>query len=130
MDGQFGYRLWDPESQKVIRSNDVVFNETKMHKQPKKEVTYRKVTFSDVSPPLPNMPQVNAPLDRSTEQPSTSSQPRRSERVSHPPKRFVPSVDFVLLTDSGELSCYKEAMLAGDKSQWELAMQSEISSIE
>ena len=26
--------------------------------------------------------------------------------------------------------CYKEAMLAGDKSQWELAMQSEISSIE
>ena len=39
MDGQFGYRLWDPESQKVIRSSDVVFNETKMHKQPEKEVT-------------------------------------------------------------------------------------------
>ena len=36
----------------------------------------------------------------------------------------------MLLTDSGEPSCYKEAMLAGDKSQWELAMQSEISSIE
>ena len=35
-----------------------------------------------------------------------------------------------MLTDSGEPSCYKEAMLAGDKSQWELAMQSEISSIE
>ena len=67
MDGQFGYRLWDPESQKVIRSSDVVFNETEMHKQPEKEVTYRKVTFSDVSPPMPNMLQVNAPLDRATE---------------------------------------------------------------
>ena len=33
MDGQFGYRLWDPESQTAIRSSsDVVFNETKMHK--------------------------------------------------------------------------------------------------
>ena len=65
---------------------------------------------------MPNMPQVNAPLDRATEQPSTSSQPRRPERVSHPLERFVPGVDFVLLTDSGEPSCYKEAMLAGDKS--------------
>ena len=45
-----------------------------MHKQPQKEVAYRKVTFSDVSPPMPNIPQVNAPLvDRATEQPSTSS---------------------------------------------------------
>lgn len=36
----------------------------------------------------------------------------------------------MLLTDSGEPSCYKEAMLANDKSQWELAMKSEISGIE
>ena len=36
----------------------------------------------------------------------------------------------MLLIDSGEPSCYKEAMLVGDKSQWELAMKSEISSIE
>ena len=77
-----------PRESKVIRSNDVGFNETKMHKQPEKEVTYRKVTFSDVSPRIPNMPQVNAPLDRATEQLSTSSQPRRSERVSHLPKRL------------------------------------------
>ena len=68
---QNGWIIWlssmGLESQKVISSSDVVFNETKMHKQPKKEVTYQKVTFNDVSPPMPNMPQVNAPLDRATE---------------------------------------------------------------
>ena len=57
----------------MICSSDVVFNETKMHKQPQKEVSYRKVTFNDVSSPMPNIPQVNAPLDRATQQPSTSS---------------------------------------------------------
>lgn len=41
MDGQFGYHLWDPQSQTIIcSSSDVVFNETKMHKQLEKEVTY------------------------------------------------------------------------------------------
>ena len=62
MDGQFGYCLRDPESQTMIHSSDVVFNDTKMHKHPEKEVAYRKVTFNDVSPPMPTMPQVNAPL--------------------------------------------------------------------
>lgn len=52
LDGQFGYCLWDLESQTVIRSSDVVFNETKMHKQPVKEVEFQRVTFSDVLPPM------------------------------------------------------------------------------
>ena len=45
LDGQFGYRLWDPESRSILCSNDVVFNETKMHRKPVKEVEYHKVTF-------------------------------------------------------------------------------------
>ena len=61
---------------------------------------------------------------------STSSQSRRSQRVSNPPNRFTPGVDFVLLTDSGEPSCYKEAMLASDNSQWETAIKNEMSSIQ
>ena len=117
--GQFGYHLWELESRSILRSSDVVFNETKMHKQPFKEVEYRKVTFSDVTPLVqrsnePNIPQVNAPVDRATEQVSTS-QLRRSQRVPHPPDRYVPGVDFVFLTDSGEPD--KEAMLENDKRQ-------------
>ncbi|MCO5566458.1 hypothetical protein L7F22_020135 [Adiantum nelumboides] len=38
-------------------------------------------------------------------------------------------MDFVLLTDSGEPSCYKEAMLANAKVQWEHAMKRELSNI-
>ena len=29
-DEEFGYRLWDPENQKLIRSSDAVFNEDSM----------------------------------------------------------------------------------------------------
>ena len=42
--GKMGYRLWDPEARKIVRSNDVIFNEKKMHKQ-LREVETRKVSF-------------------------------------------------------------------------------------
>ena len=48
----------------------------------------------------------------------------------HPPDKFVPGVDFVLVIDGGEPSCYKEAMLARDHAKWELAMKSKLVSIE
>ena len=38
IDGQFGYRLWDPKTRTIVRSSDVIFNEKIMHKQPIKEV--------------------------------------------------------------------------------------------
>ena len=34
-----------------------------------------------------------------------------------------------MLTDGGEPSCYKEAILANDHAKWERAMQSELDSI-
>lgn len=67
--------------------------------------------------------------NRDTEQASTN-QPRRSQRVSHSIECFVPGVELLLLIENGEPSCYKEAMLAKDKIEWELAMKSEPSSIE
>ena len=50
IDGQFGYHLWDhgfPLS--LVKSNDVIFNENKMHKHLVKEVEVRKLVFMDVS---------------------------------------------------------------------------------
>ena len=44
---------------------------------------------------------------------------RRSPHVSHPPKRFVLGLDYVILTDYGEPSCYKEAISKDDKLKWE-----------
>lgn len=64
---------------------------------------------------------------------STQEEPvvlRSSTRVSHPPERFVLGLDYVMLTDCGEPSCYKQAMSRDDKLKWERAMQSKMDSIE
>ena len=43
--GEMGFRLCDPEARKIIRSNDVFFDEEKMYKKPVKTVKIR----SDIS---------------------------------------------------------------------------------
>ena len=35
-DGKIGYRLWDPEHRLIVRSSDIVFNESAMHKTAEK----------------------------------------------------------------------------------------------
>ena len=155
-DGQFGYRLWDPETRTIVRSSDVVFNEKVMHKQPNKEVEVRRVVFQDVTPsisvqkddstPMPNssMPDSSMPTSSSYVHPyedvqdddvciepenipTPVEQPvRRSTRFTKPPARFT---DYVMLTDAGEPSCYKEAILASDHAKWEHAMRNELDSI-
>ena len=45
--GKMGFRLWDPEARKIVRSNDVFFNEEKMHKKPIKTVEIRRVVFQE-----------------------------------------------------------------------------------
>ena len=125
-----GYRLWHSESNKVIRSSHVIFNESKMHKKPIQEVEYRRVTFEGVAlePHKPSDAPFtsNVPIDRA----KSSSQPlSRFARWSHPPERFVPGLDYILLTDSDEPSCYTEAMQMDESDKWEQAMQSEYDSI-
>jgi hypothetical protein len=46
--GNFGYRLWDLESHQVIRSSDVVFHESAMHKAVECPIELWRVTFADV----------------------------------------------------------------------------------
>ena len=102
-----------------------------MHKEPIKEVKVRKVTFQDVTPsisvqknnstPMPNSPTNVHPYEDAQNEdscvqpensPTTVHQPvRRSTRVSRPPSKLT---DYVMLTDTGEPSCYKEPMLASD----------------
>ena len=98
----------------------------------------REVSSSDQSSPQegrtissPVQSQM-VPNDREEAEIQAQQEPvvfRRSTCVSHPPKRFVPSLDFVMLTDCGDPSCYKEAMSKDDKLKWEQAMESEMDSI-
>ena len=39
---EMGYRLWDPEARNIVCSNDVYFNEEKMHKRPIPTVEIRR----------------------------------------------------------------------------------------
>ncbi|MCO5549365.1 hypothetical protein L7F22_002836 [Adiantum nelumboides] len=62
-DGEMGYRLWYPALRKIIRSNDVIFNENCMHKQPTKVEEVRRVVFrEDVTYGQPRRPNVQQPL--------------------------------------------------------------------
>ena len=112
-----------------------------MHKEPIKEVKVRKVTFQDVTPsisvqknnstPMLNSPTNVHPYEDAYVQPENSLTPvqqpvRRSTSVSRPPAKFT---DYLMLTDVGEPSCYKETMLASDHAKWECAMQSELDNI-
>ena len=44
-DGEFGYRLWDPENRKLIRSSDEVFNEDSILSQNQQKIVGKKVSF-------------------------------------------------------------------------------------
>ena len=49
---------------------------------------------------------------------------RRSTRLSRALDRYVPSLEYVMLTDCKEPSYYQEAMLRDEKLKWERAIQS------
>ena len=64
--------------------------------------------------PVPNMPPF-VPL-------------RRSPRGPHPSNHYSAD-EYVLLTDGGELECYKESMEDEHKKDWVEAMQDEMTSL-
>ena len=45
-DEEFGYKLWDPKKQKIVRSRDVVFHE---HDTMDENVRGTKITFEGVA---------------------------------------------------------------------------------
>ena len=46
--GKIGYRLWDPKHKQIVRSSDIVFNESAMHKTAESPIEVRRVIFSKV----------------------------------------------------------------------------------
>ena len=130
-DGEMGYRLWHPESRRVIRSSHVIFHESKMHTPPIKDIEYRKIRFEDVATETQQItcdtPSTSDVAPGGAD--NSSQEVRRSTRISRPPERFEPGVDYLLVTDCGEPTCYQEALQLEDSEKWELAMQSEYDSI-
>ncbi|KAL5837106.1 hypothetical protein ACOSQ3_014275 [Xanthoceras sorbifolium] len=129
---EFGYRFWDYENRKIIRSRDVIFNENLMYKdrsiaesssstteaETKEFAEFEEISGSDV--------QIS--LETVQEEPS-APELRRSSKVPKPIQRYSPSLHYLLLTDSGEPECYDEAMQVEDSVKWESAMRDEMDSL-
>ncbi|RVW18807.1 Retrovirus-related Pol polyprotein from transposon TNT 1-94 [Vitis vinifera] len=108
-DEKFGYRFWDEQNRKIIRSRNVIFNEQVMYKDRGEE----------------DKENVNSQVDLST----PVVEVRRSSRNIRPPQRYSPVLNYLLLTDGGEPECYDEALQDENSSKWELAMKDEMDSL-
>ena len=129
---EFGYRFWDYENRKIIRSKDVIFNENVMYKdrsiaesssssteaETKEIVEFEEISGNDV--------QIS--LEAVQEEPSTPAL-RRSSRIPKPIQRYSPSLHYLLLSDSGEPECYDQAMQVEDSVKWGSAMKDEMDSL-
>ena len=129
---EFGYRFWDYENRKIIRSRDVIFNENVMYKdrsiaesssssteaETKEFVEFEEISGNDV--------QISPKAVQ--EEPGTPAL-RRSSRIPKPIQRYSPSLHYLLLSDSGEPECYDQAMQVEDSVKWESAMKDEMDSL-
>ena len=149
-DAEFGYRLWDPEKQKVFRSKDVVFFEDQTLEDIKKEVSVQTsaggFVHLDLVTPLVrhddggdmqedgaeanvDLPAGHVEQEEVGEQPPPEPQLRRSSRESQPSRRYSPH-EYVMLTDAGEPESYQEAQECEQKEQWLIAMQDEMDALQ
>ena len=48
--GEMGFRLWDPEARRIVRSHSVFFDENKMQTKLVKSMAAKRVVFQDSEP--------------------------------------------------------------------------------
>ena len=139
-DEKFGYRFWDEQNRKIIRSRNVIFNEQVMYKDKLTvvsdvtEINQKKFEFVNLDGLTESTVQkmgeedkenVNSQIDQST----SVAEVRRSSRNIRPPHCYSPTLNYLLLTDGGEIECYDEALQDDNSSKWELAMKDEMDSL-
>ena len=139
-DEKFGYRFWDEQNKKVIRSKNVIFNEQVMYKDRSTvvpdvtKIDQNKSKFANLDELTKSIVQkmgeedkenVNLQVDQST----LVAEVRRSSRNIRPPQRYLPTLNYLLLTNGGEPEYYDEALQAENSSKWELAMKDEMDSL-
>ena len=153
-DEDFGYRLWDPVKHKIIRSRDVIFNESEMFKRTVGELEVKKVIdrFEEQQENIPPMQENGQQIQEQKgqqvendeqqeegilQEPLQEIQPdnappqlvRRSSRPHKPSQRYPPS-NYILLTDEGEPNCFQEACKVEHSKEWKKAMEEEMNSLQ
>ncbi|KAL2236674.1 UNVERIFIED_CONTAM: Retrovirus-related Pol polyprotein from transposon TNT 1-94 [Sesamum indicum] len=117
---EFGYRFWDDQNRKIIRSRNVIFNEDVMYNDRKIQIQW-KFRQMEIEPE----PASEEPIAKS----STPLAPGREPRLRRAPDRYSPSLYYLLFSDCGEPECYAKAVNDAHKSKWELAMNDEMNSL-
>lgn len=141
-DEKFGYRLWDLENKKVIRSRDVVFLEDQTIEDLKKKETSQTTTSNVVDPDLissiperteeaqedTSVPTQEEEGEQPAAQPPVAPQLRRSTREHQPNTRY-PTNEYVMITDAGEPEDFDEVQNDQHKKEWLKAMQEEMDAL-
>ncbi|KAL2250008.1 UNVERIFIED_CONTAM: Retrovirus-related Pol polyprotein from transposon TNT 1-94 [Sesamum indicum] len=130
---EFGYRFWDDQNRKIIRSRNVIFNEDVMYNDRKVSLDDDKKEREFVDLDISNSG-IMRPADTDSvgvqtdeiehteiepkpvsEEPITeSSTPLalgREPRLRRAPDRYSPSLYYLFLSDCGEPECYAEAVM-------------------
>ncbi|KAL2228761.1 UNVERIFIED_CONTAM: Retrovirus-related Pol polyprotein from transposon TNT 1-94 [Sesamum indicum] len=148
---EFGYRFWDDQNRKIIRSRNVIFNEDVMYNDrkvspddDKKEREFVDLDISNSGIMIPADTDSAGVQTDETEQTEIEPEPvseepiaesstplalGREPRLRRAPDRYSPSLYYLLLSDCGEPECYAEAVNDVHKSKWELAMNDEMNSL-
>ena len=132
---EFGYRFWDEENRKIIRSKNVIFNEKMTYKNKEaadsdKAETSDVIDVDDIAKSIVQGDIIDKENTEPQEEPCTPATiVRRSSRTIRPPHRFSPSLNYILLTDNGEPESLEEATRVEESSKWELAMKDEMNSL-
>lgn len=138
-DEEFGYKLWDPEKRRIIRSRDVVFHEqeTMSDSAIQETPTGPPIRIATVGGDLVEDPRVDGEpaiedgddeeYDEDGKQ-SPTSQFRSSNREYRQSNNY-PSSEYILIADEGELESVGKIQTR-DNVQQENMMQEEIGSLQ
>ena len=68
-------------------------------------------------------------VDSQVDQSTPVAEVRKSSRTIRPPQRYSPTLNYLMLTNSGEPECYEEALQDENSNKLELIMNDEIDSL-
>ncbi|GJX38415.1 putative RNA-directed DNA polymerase [Tanacetum coccineum] len=136
---EFGYRLYDPVQKRLVRSQDVVFEEDQTLKDvenaERETIPQYNDDLIDLDPGADDVDahkQPNLDEDVHPELPVLDMPPflllRRSTRDHYPSIRYS-AHEYVLLSDGGKPKCYAEAMEDEHKKEWFEAVEDEMNSL-